>query len=260
MRRVVVFQGLGVAEPREPLPPGVWQRGEPRPALDAAMWYRTDAIQDFTQFPPMYPTPPANCRMCPPGDTSPDCCVHNTKMPQFTNWGRQAYQNAVLPWNYNSAPPPLPPTTQEMIGIAMEQSLRQAQLELAPLPDAPPPNPAYQLSGFLAGGGRLGAGGQGQTRLLGAQGQTHLLGKVGCGCDGSRLSGPILGTGWRGFSSTFSLGVAGFLLTVVGGAYWAMKGKKAPTLAKVAAFGLPAAGAVIAADFYMGRQTAASEG
>jgi hypothetical protein len=207
MKRVVVFQGLGVAEPEWDLPDGVWQRGKPRPAEEAAIWYRTKNIADSTMFPPTNPTPMTNCRMCPPGDTSFDCCTSSVNMPLYTDWGMEAYASAYKPWDHSAWKFQTPPTTPDMVALAMHQSLRQAKLEMAYTGAiaTPPPDPAFQLSGYLSG---LGTG-QGQTHLLGlrgGQGQTHLLGlgfknryspfgRLGhgdCGCNkspGARLQG-----------------------------------------------------------------------
>lgn len=173
MKRVVVFQGLGVAAPDVPLPPGVWQRGQPVPAIDAATWFRTDNIMQQSKFPQTYPTPAANCRMCPPGDTSPDCCHSSDRMPQYRDFGREAYVSSFKPWNHDSQFFQEPPTTGQIIDLAMQQSTRQAKLEMASPANDTPPDVGAQLSGFI------GSGGQGQVHLLGlgnGQGQQHLLG------------------------------------------------------------------------------------
>lgn len=264
MKRVVVFQGLGVAEPRAPLPDGVWQRGKPSPSLDQAIWYRTDAIEQRTQFPQTYPTPAVNCRMCPPEDNSPDCCHYSSNMPMYRNFAKQAYSSAYKPWNYDSWAYQTPPNTSDMVAFAMQESLRQAKLEMAPV-DMSPPDPNVTLSGFLNGGSQGLGSAQGQTHLLGlgagGQGQTHLLGlghytpryslfgNASCSsCAGQKLGGYLVSSGLGGMGTVLVAGAVSTVVSLIGLGFWIAKGKKAATTAKVATFALPVTAAVLAAD------------
>lgn len=223
MKRVVVFQGLGVAAPNVPLPDGVWQRGKPTPAVNTAMWYRTQQIADQSTFPPAGGSP-ANCRMCPPGDDSPDCCESNTTMPQYVDYGMMAYESSFKPWNQDSQVYEEPPSTTEIVAHAMNESLRQAKLEMASPADAGPTDPSQQLSGFIASSGR-GLGYAGQTRLLGLgyAGQTRLLGVGDCGCN-AKLSGIF--TGDDGSLNTTGYVAIGVGVTAAAGVLYMMLRKK----------------------------------
>jgi hypothetical protein len=234
MKRVVVINGLGVAVPNQALPPGVWQNGQPTPATDDAVWYYDRNIKQSRFF--TAAQPPINCRPCTAGDTSPDCCPMSDLMPQYTDYGKLAYQSAVKPWDMDSQQYQAIPTTADVVADAMDQSARQMQIStMNPAAAATPvPDPAAKLAGFLHG--QLG---NGQQHLLG-NGQMHLLGGralhgiddgriqingLGCGCSGSKLSGVFT-------DDSGKLTTAGYV--AIGGGvaaagmlgYWLLKRKK----------------------------------